>query len=71
MNITMLFDSPMETNEHEAFLHLTRFEWEPFNRLAAVSGEIVVTMLLSAASPEQQLTAAQAFMVRKISDANR
>ena len=46
----------MEIRGHEAFPHFTRIEWEALHRLAAVSGEIVVMTLLSAAFPEQERT---------------
>ncbi|KAE8903189.1 hypothetical protein PF005_g14346 [Phytophthora fragariae] len=33
--------------EHAAFPHLTSIEWQALHRLAAVSGEVFVTLLLS------------------------
>ncbi|KAJ8503412.1 hypothetical protein ON010_g19091 [Phytophthora cinnamomi] len=59
------------TLKHGAFPHLTRIEWEAPHRLATVSGESVVTSLLSLAMPEQQRQAAQEFMERGLADANR
>ncbi|KAG3111999.1 hypothetical protein PI125_g8624 [Phytophthora idaei] len=35
--------------DHAAFPHLTRVEWEALHRLAAVSGEAIVTSLLRSA----------------------
>ncbi|KAG3000964.1 hypothetical protein PC121_g19566 [Phytophthora cactorum] len=59
------------TLEHAAFPHLTRVEWEALHHLAAVSGEAVVTSLLSSATPDKQRQAAQEFMKRELADANR
>lgn len=60
-----------ETRGHESFPHLTRVEWDALHRLAAVSGEAVVTSLLSSATPDQQHQAAQEFMVCELADAKR
>ncbi|KAE8915138.1 hypothetical protein PF005_g17554 [Phytophthora fragariae] len=38
---------PAMTLVHVAFPHLTSIEWQPLHHLAAVSGEVVVTLLLS------------------------
>ncbi|KAG3097316.1 hypothetical protein PI125_g15740 [Phytophthora idaei] len=57
--------------DHTAFPHLTRVEWEALHRLAAVSGEAIVTSLLRLATPEQQRLAAQEFVERELADANR
>ncbi|KAE9334247.1 hypothetical protein PF008_g14065 [Phytophthora fragariae] len=43
---------PAMTLGHAAFPHLTSIEWQALNRLAAVSGEVVVTSLLSSATPD-------------------
>ncbi|KAG3099240.1 hypothetical protein PI124_g19793 [Phytophthora idaei] len=56
---------------HAAFPHLTRVEWEALHRLAAVSGEAIVTSLLRSATPNQQRLAAQEFMERELANANR
>ncbi|KAG2980721.1 hypothetical protein PC118_g11019 [Phytophthora cactorum] len=57
--------------DHAAFPHLTRVEWEALHRLAAVSGEAIVTSLLRSATHDQQRLAAQEFMERELADANR
>ncbi|KAI9980229.1 hypothetical protein PInf_026579 [Phytophthora infestans] len=57
--------------DHAAFPHLTRIEWEALHRLAAVSGEAVVTSLLRSATPDEQRVAEQEFMERDLADANR
>ncbi|GMF13420.1 unnamed protein product [Phytophthora lilii] len=59
------------TMEHDNFPHLTRVEWEALHRLAAVSGQVVVASLLTAASPDQQRQAAQEFMERELADAQK
>ncbi|KAE9288116.1 hypothetical protein PF008_g26226 [Phytophthora fragariae] len=46
--------SPAMTLEHAAFPHLTSIQWQALHRIAAVSGEVVVTLLLSSATPDQQ-----------------
>ncbi|OWZ16714.1 polyprotein, partial [Phytophthora megakarya] len=56
---------------HEAFPHRTRVEWEAHHRLAAVSGEAVVTSLLKTASPDQHRQAAQKFMERELADSKQ
>ncbi|OWY93285.1 hypothetical protein PHMEG_00037376, partial [Phytophthora megakarya] len=56
---------------HEAFPHLTRVEWEALHRLAVVSGEAVVTSLLSTASLDQHRLAAQEFMERELAAAKQ
>ncbi|POM81811.1 RNA-directed DNA polymerase [Phytophthora palmivora] len=50
------------TLEHASFPHLTSIEWQALHRLAAVSGEVVVTSLLSSATPDQHRQAIQEFM---------
>ncbi|KAE9278673.1 hypothetical protein PR003_g28456, partial [Phytophthora rubi] len=55
---------PVMTLERAAFPHPTSIEWQALHRLAAVSGEIVVTSLLSSATPDQQRQAIQEFMDR-------
>ncbi|KAI9990462.1 hypothetical protein PInf_021464 [Phytophthora infestans] len=57
--------------DHAAFPHLTQIEWEALHRLAAVSGEAVVTSLLRSATPDEQRVEAQEFMERELADANR
>ncbi|KAE9020902.1 hypothetical protein PR003_g12929 [Phytophthora rubi] len=42
---------PAMTLEHPTFPHLTSIEWQALHRLAAVSGEVVVTSLLSQRRP--------------------
>uniref|UniRef100_H3H5W9 Integrase catalytic domain-containing protein n=1 Tax=Phytophthora ramorum TaxID=164328 RepID=H3H5W9_PHYRM len=62
---------PVMTLEHVAFPHLTSIEWQALHRLAAVSGETVVTSLLSSATPDQQRQAIQEFMDRELAEAKR
>ncbi|GMF31611.1 unnamed protein product [Phytophthora fragariaefolia] len=62
---------PAMTLEHSAFPHLTSIEWQALHRLAAVSGEVVVTSLLSSATPDQHRQAIQEFMVRELAEAKR
>ncbi|KAE8997943.1 hypothetical protein PR002_g18892 [Phytophthora rubi] len=62
---------PAMTLKHAAFPHLTSIEWQALHRLAAVSGEIVVTSLLSSVTPDQQRLAIQEFMDRELAEAKR
>ncbi|KAE9307222.1 hypothetical protein PR003_g21053, partial [Phytophthora rubi] len=62
---------PAMTLEHAAFPHLTSIEWQALHRLAAVSGEVVVTSLLSSATPDQPRQAIQGFMDRELAEAKR
>ncbi|KAE8990893.1 hypothetical protein PR001_g21374 [Phytophthora rubi] len=62
---------PAMTLEHAAFPHLTSIEWQALHRVAAVSGEVVVTSLLSSATPDQQRLAIQEFMDRELAEAKR
>ena len=57
--------------EHADFPHLTIVEWQALHRLAAVSGDIFVTALLSTATPEQHRAAIQDYIVRELAEANR
>ncbi|GMF54401.1 unnamed protein product [Phytophthora fragariaefolia] len=59
------------TMEHSAFPHLTNIKWQPLHRLAAVSGEFVVTSLLSSATPDHQHQAIPEFMERELAKAKR
>ncbi|KAE8879771.1 hypothetical protein PF005_g5184 [Phytophthora fragariae] len=45
--------APAMTLEPTAFPHLTTGEWQALHRLAAVSGEFVVTSMMSSATPDQ------------------
>ncbi|KAE8881887.1 hypothetical protein PF002_g29425 [Phytophthora fragariae] len=63
--------APAMTLEHTAFPHLTTVEWQALHRLAAVSGEFVVTSVLSSATPDQQHQAIQEFMERELTEAKR
>ncbi|KAE9203996.1 hypothetical protein PF002_g20766 [Phytophthora fragariae] len=63
--------APAMTLEHTAFPHVTTVEWQALHRLAAVSGEFVVTSLLSTATPDQQRQAIQEFMERELAEAKR
>ncbi|KAE9328702.1 hypothetical protein PR003_g15732 [Phytophthora rubi] len=63
--------APAMTLEHTAFPHLTTVEWQALHRLAVVSGEFVVTSLLSSATPDQQRQAIQEFMERELAEAKR
>ncbi|GMF23990.1 unnamed protein product [Phytophthora fragariaefolia] len=63
--------APGTTLEHSAFPHLTTIEWQALHHLAAVSGEFVVTSLLSSATPDHQRQAIQEFMVRELAEAKR
>ncbi|GMF24374.1 unnamed protein product [Phytophthora fragariaefolia] len=60
---------PAMTLEHSTFPHLTSIEWQALHRLAAVSGEVVVTSLLSSATPDQHRQAIQEFMVPELAEA--
>ncbi|KAE9352349.1 hypothetical protein PF008_g5503 [Phytophthora fragariae] len=62
---------PAMTLEHATFPYLTSFKWQALHRLAAVSGEVVVTSLLSSATPDQQRQAIQEFMDRELAEAKR
>ncbi|KAE9026457.1 hypothetical protein PR001_g12190, partial [Phytophthora rubi] len=62
---------PAMTLEHAAFPHLTSIEWQALHRLATVSGEVVVTSLLSSATPDQQRQAIQEFMDHELAEAKR
>ncbi|GMF47898.1 unnamed protein product [Phytophthora fragariaefolia] len=59
------------TLEHSAFPHLTNIEWQALHRLAAVSGEFVVTSLLSSATPDHQRQAIHELMEREPAEAKR
>ncbi|KAE9015956.1 hypothetical protein PR003_g13104 [Phytophthora rubi] len=59
------------TLEHATFPHLTSMEWQALHRLAAVSGEVVATSLLSSATPDQQRQAIQEFMDSELAGAKR
>ncbi|GMF32968.1 unnamed protein product [Phytophthora fragariaefolia] len=63
--------APGMTVEHSAFPHLTNIEWQALHRLAAVSGALVVTSLLSSATPDHQRQAIQEFMERELAEAKR
>nr|KAE8941184.1 hypothetical protein PF009_g9027 [Phytophthora fragariae] len=63
--------APAMTLEHTAFPHLTTVEWQALHRLAAVSGDFVITSLLSSATPNQQRQALQEFMERELGEAKR
>ncbi|GMF30406.1 unnamed protein product [Phytophthora fragariaefolia] len=62
---------PATTLEHAAFPHLTTIQWQALHRLAAVSGEFVVTSLLSSATPDQQRQAIQELMERELAKSKR
>ena len=57
--------------EHADSPHLTTVKWQALHRLAAMSGEIFVTSLLSTATPEQHRTSIQDYIVRELTEANR
>ncbi|POM66484.1 Polyprotein [Phytophthora palmivora] len=63
--------TPAMMLEHAAFPHLTSIEWQALHRLAVVSGEVVVTSLLSSATPDQHRQAIQEFMVCELAEAKR
>ncbi|KAE9098422.1 hypothetical protein PF010_g15574 [Phytophthora fragariae] len=63
--------APVMTLEHTAFPHLTTVEWQALHRLVVVSGEFVVTSLLSSTTPDQQRQAIQEFMERELAEAKR
>ncbi|GMF48897.1 unnamed protein product [Phytophthora fragariaefolia] len=63
--------APGMTLEHSAFPHLTNIEWQALHRLAAVSGEFVVTSLVSSATPDLQRQAIQEFMELELAEAKR
>ncbi|KAE8970818.1 hypothetical protein PR002_g27003 [Phytophthora rubi] len=62
---------PAMTLEHATFPHLTSIEWQALHRLAAVSGEVVVTSMLSSATPDQQRQSIQEFIDRELAEAKR
>ncbi|KAE8969912.1 hypothetical protein PF011_g26618 [Phytophthora fragariae] len=62
---------PAMALEHAAFPHLTSIEWQALHRLAAVSGEVVDTSMLSSATPDQQRQSIQEFMDRELAEAKR
>ena len=57
--------------DHTAFPNLTTVEWNALHRLAAVSGEVFVTSMLSSSTLDRQRQAIQEFMVRELAEANR
>ena len=57
--------------DHTTFPHLTTVDWNALHRLAAVSGEVFVTSMLSSSTPDRQRQAIQEFMVRELAEANR
>lgn len=59
------------TLEHEAFPHLTLIEWDALHRLAAVSGESLVTSLLSSGTSDQHRLTAHEFMQRELAEARK
>ncbi|CAH0486079.1 unnamed protein product [Peronospora farinosa] len=71
MNMGESSVAPAVSLEHSDFPHLTSVEWQELHRLAAVSGETIVTSLLSTATPDDQRAAIQDFMVRELAEANR
>ncbi|CAI5713737.1 unnamed protein product [Peronospora destructor] len=64
-------DPPEVILDHDAFPYLTSIEWEALHRLAAVSGEVVVTSLLSTATPELQSLAIRVFMSLELAESHR
>ncbi|GMF56479.1 unnamed protein product [Phytophthora fragariaefolia] len=63
--------APGMTLEQSAFPHLTNIDWQALHRLAAVSGEFVVTSQLSTATPDHQRQAIQEFMERELTEVKR
>ncbi|CAI5719536.1 unnamed protein product [Peronospora destructor] len=64
-------DPPEVILDHDAFPYLTSIEWKALHRLAAVSGQVVVTSLLSTATPKLQRLAIHKFMSRELAESNR
>ena len=71
MSMSDSSEAPAVSLEHADFPHLTSVEWQALHRLAAVSGEIIVTSLLSTVTPDQQRVAIQDYMVRELAEGNR
>ncbi|POM67046.1 Polyprotein [Phytophthora palmivora] len=65
MSENQLAGPPAMTLEHAALPHLTSIDWKALHRRAEVSGEVVVTSLLSSATPGQHRQAIQQSMVRE------
>uniref|UniRef100_A0AAV1UV71 CCHC-type domain-containing protein n=1 Tax=Peronospora matthiolae TaxID=2874970 RepID=A0AAV1UV71_9STRA len=63
--------APAFSLEHADFSHLSIVQWQALHRLAAVSGEIFVTSLLSTATPEQHRAAIQDYIEHELAEANR
>ena len=63
--------TPTVSLQHADFPHLTSVEWQALHRLAAVSGELIVTSLLSTATPKQHRAVIQDYMVRELAEADR
>ncbi|POM70085.1 Putative Polyprotein, partial [Phytophthora palmivora] len=59
MNDASMPHASVTSLEHASFPHLSPIEWEALHRLAAVSGDSVVTTLLTAGTEGQQHLAAQ------------
>ena len=55
-----------QTLTHDAFPHLSPFEWEAFVRMRAAVGEDIVVNILRTMSPEQHRHSAQRFMHREL-----
>ncbi|KAG6622014.1 polyprotein [Phytophthora cinnamomi] len=62
---------PAMTLEHATFPHRTSIERQVLHRLAAMSGEVVATSLLSSANPDQHRQAIREFMVRELAEAKQ
>ncbi|CAI5704882.1 unnamed protein product [Peronospora effusa] len=56
--------APAVSLEHSDFPHLTSVEWQALHRLATVSGETIVTSLLSTATSDDQRAAIQDLMIK-------
>ena len=71
MNESSYFDAPDFVLKHAAFPYLTGVEWGALSRLAAMSGEALITSLMKSATPDAQRLAIHEFMARELAESNR
>ena len=71
MSESSYFDASDLFLEHATFPHLTDFEWDTLNRLAAIFGEAFVTSLMRSASPDGQRLAIHEVMAHELVNFNR
>ena len=65
------FDAPDLFLEHATFPDLTGADWDALNRLAAISGDAFVTLLMRSATPDGQRLAIHECMTRELAKSNR